>query len=200
MVNDNNMQQDPGTKTEETNDETSQPITTPEEVPESNDEKIDQDFPGYPHYPAKDDILNPENHTERVDIEIENITPAGRNVDVQLKEKSLQPASDLVNAPFEQTVDTDDDDIGIVAGTEADVTEEDLLILGEVDQDMDFGEDEEIKSNGSLLDLTGDELDVPGTELDDANESIGEEDEENNYYSLGGDNHENLEEDRSTFN
>ena len=28
-------------------------------------------------------------------------------------------------------------------------------------------------------------LDVPGSELDDANELIGEEDEENNYYSLG---------------
>lgn len=30
----------------------------------------------------------------------------------------------------------------------------------------------------------GDDLDVPGGELDDADESIGEEDEENNYYSL----------------
>lgn len=39
-----------------------------------------------------------------------------------------------------------------------------------------------------------DYLDVPGAELDDRNEKIGEEDEENNYYSLGGENHENLEE------
>lgn len=38
-------------------------------------------------------------------------------------------------------------------------------------------------------------LDIPGTELDDEMEDIGEEDEENNYYSLGGDNHEDLEED-----
>ncbi len=38
------------------------------------------------------------------------------------------------------------------------------------------------------------DLDVPGAELDDANELIGEEDEENNYYSLGGDNHHDLEE------
>ena len=37
-------------------------------------------------------------------------------------------------------------------------------------------------------------LDVPGSELDDENEIIGEEDEENNYYSLGGDHHEDLEE------
>ena len=37
-------------------------------------------------------------------------------------------------------------------------------------------------------------LDVPGAELDDANELIGEEDEENNYYSLGGDDHSDLDE------
>ena len=38
-------------------------------------------------------------------------------------------------------------------------------------------------------------LDVPGADLDDEDERIGEEDEENNYYSLGGDNHNDLEED-----
>jgi hypothetical protein len=37
-------------------------------------------------------------------------------------------------------------------------------------------------------------LDIPGAELDDDNEALGEEDEENNYYSIGGDNHNNLEE------
>jgi hypothetical protein len=41
-----------------------------------------------------------------------------------------------------------------------------------------------------------DGLDVPGSELDDSSEAIGEEDEENNYYSLGGDNHNNLDEDQ----
>ena len=30
------------------------------------------------------------------------------------------------------------------------------------------------------------DLDIPGSELDDDMEDIGEEDEENNYYSLGG--------------
>jgi hypothetical protein len=56
-----------------------------------------------------------------------------------------------------------------------------------------------------LVDLEGDELlteqmgkdlDIPGAELDDDNEAIGNEDEENNYYSIGGDNHNNLEEDQ----
>jgi hypothetical protein len=43
-------------------------------------------------------------------------------------------------------------------------------------------------------DKTGEDLDVPGAELDDEGEDIGREDEENNYYSLGGDNHNDLEE------
>jgi hypothetical protein len=42
----------------------------------------------------------------------------------------------------------------------------------------------------------GDDLDVPGAELDDRDEATGEEDEENNYYSLGGDEHDDLEEDK----
>ena len=33
-------------------------------------------------------------------------------------------------------------------------------------------------------DISGDDLDVPGSELDDKEEANGEEDEENNYYSL----------------
>lgn len=43
-------------------------------------------------------------------------------------------------------------------------------------------------------DLLSDDLDVPNAEADDAEEAIGSEDEENNYYSIGGDNHDSLEE------
>lgn len=45
-------------------------------------------------------------------------------------------------------------------------------------------------------DKSGNDLDIPGSELDDVQENIGSEDEENNGYSLGGDNHNDLEEDR----
>ncbi len=45
-------------------------------------------------------------------------------------------------------------------------------------------------------DVSGDDLDVPGSELDDEQEAIGSEDEENNYYSIGGDNHDDLEENK----
>jgi oligoendopeptidase F len=45
-------------------------------------------------------------------------------------------------------------------------------------------------------DMSGSDLDVPGSELDDDQEKLGSEDEENNYYSIGGDNHNDLEENR----
>lgn len=35
-------------------------------------------------------------------------------------------------------------------------------------------------------DMSGDDLDIPGSELDNQLENVGSEDEENNYYSLGG--------------
>jgi hypothetical protein len=47
-----------------------------------------------------------------------------------------------------------------------------------------FETDIEINPENNLSDT---ELDVPGSELDDKQEVIGSEDEENNYYSLSGD-------------
>lgn len=43
-------------------------------------------------------------------------------------------------------------------------------------------------------DHSGGDLDIPGSELDDEQESAGGEDEENNGYSIGGDDHNDLEE------
>ena len=66
-------------------------------------------------------------------------------------------------------------------------------------KEKEVGFDEEgVDATGKLknrIAKEGDDLDVPGAELDDQDEAIGEEDEENNYYSLGGDDHQDLEED-----
>lgn len=43
-------------------------------------------------------------------------------------------------------------------------------------------------------DMSGSDLDIPGSEFDDDFEDIGSEDEENGYYSIGGDGHSNLDE------
>jgi hypothetical protein len=45
-------------------------------------------------------------------------------------------------------------------------------------------------------DQSGSDLDVPGSEMDEMQENFGSEDEENNYYSLGGDDHDDLEDDK----
>ena len=73
-------------------------------------------------------------------------------------------------------------------GNEADVTEDDLVALQSTDAEIGTPQ------NVSNEDIESD-LDIPGSELDDNAEKIGEEDEENNYYSLGGDRHEAQEED-----
>jgi len=81
--------------------------------------------------------------------------------------------------------------------------EDDIYNKGKKEQDLnpddnsllDDNESEGIMNEKDFeMDQTGDDLDIPGAELDDSNEAIGEEDEENNYYSLGGDNHDDLEE------
>src|SRR5215208_8266646 len=48
------------------------------EVERSNDEKTDQDFPGYPHYPSKEDIMDQRTGSHQVDMDVENL-PSGRN-------------------------------------------------------------------------------------------------------------------------
>jgi hypothetical protein len=157
-------------------------------------EKHDKDFPGYPHYPASEDLLNPVNNEGKVDVDVENLSQSSLLANIDFNQEIAVPSETDVAYPESPALKDDEDDIGIVAGTEADVTAEDLLILGEKDQDMDMGEDEDIRSrSGFALDRTGDDLDVPGSEVDDANENIGEEDEENNYYSLGGDEQDNLQ-------
>ena len=190
-------------------DKKTNPIDSENKVQQSKDEHIDEDFPGYPHYPAKEDIMNPQNHTERIEANVENLT----HDELQKTDKKKVTPTPPVPTTNEKA---NTDDLGIVMGTEADVTAEDLMNLGDKDRDFDMDEDEEIFSDGSAsafggteetvadmdnqdlrdeLDRTGNDLDVAGGELDDANENIGEEDEENNYYSLGGDRQDKLEDD-----
>ena len=106
-------------------------------------------------------------------------------------------------------LESDDDEVGIVMGTEADVTKEDIETLGDKDQDMDLGEDE-LAGNEGLDDTdfdgdplneaavdassTGDDLDIPDTgetpsprSKRKTNDAMDQGDEENDYYSLGGD-------------
>ena len=155
------------------------------EVEKSNDEKTDQDFPGYPHYPAREDIMDQRNDYIREDVDVENLPNSNRSGVSQrfLAGQNNERAEEPRNASLGT-----EDDLNIRSGTEADVTQDDLIALGSTDAEIGRPQ------NVSNEDINTD-LDVPGSELDDENEALGEEDEENNYYSLGGDRHDNAEED-----
>lgn len=185
----NNDPRESSNQTQEIPNNPQEAIDTPEEVEESNDEKIDQDFPGYPHYPAKEDILDPENHTARVDLDVENLTRSNTIAPDHIKAIEGTPE---IEPDFTQVSEEEGEDIEMVPGTEADVTAEDLMLLGDRDEDMDMDEDEELRARG-WTPVTGKDLDVPDADLD-GKDALGQGDEDNSYYSLGGDERENLRE------
>jgi hypothetical protein len=173
-------------------------ITTPGEVSESNDASIDEDFPGYPHYPANEDLLDPDNNKGRVDVDVDNLTRSNAIDSLHLKNiEGVAPVEGITSVDI--SGDTEED-LEIVPGTEADVTAEDLLLLGARDADMDLGEDEELALRG-WTPKAGTDLDVPDADLNDEDgDALGQGDEENSYYSLGGDSKDGLEENReNTF-
>lgn len=187
---DNNDPKEGNGKTQPVTNNPDEAMTTPKEVEESNDPNIDEDFPGYPHYPAKDDILDPDNNNGRLDLDVENLSRSNNLAPEHIQNVGSTPPldSDFTQVPEDQG----EGDIGIVSGTEADVTEEDLVLLGPRDGDMDMDEDEELRQRG-WEPRTGKDLDVPDAATDEG-EALGQEDEQNSYYSLGGDRMENLEE------
>lgn len=152
------------------------------------DNNEERDFPGYPHYPPDEDITNPSTGNKKVNADVESLANSKRLSAMAAKQE--EPRSEDTERNDE------DDDIKIVPGTEADVTEEDLALLGDKDADLDMNDDELIKGKARVDYVENeDDLDVPGADLDDEEEAVGENDEENDYYSLGGDRHENLDED-----
>ena len=157
---------------------------------QDNKKQDKEQYPGYPPAKKGEDITDPQNGTQKVSMDPDEMGANARS------QSAAQRSGDIPASQSEEQ-------------TDADVTNEDLQLLSAADQnrDMDDQDLEEAKLDNTDEDgdplnevintygQAGADLDVPGSEEDDANEDIGEEDEENNYYSLGGDNHENLEED-----
>ena len=159
-------------------DDPSKAMDSKKEVERSKDEKTDQDFPGYPHYPAREDIMDKRNDYTKENIDVENLPNS----------KNITGVSQRFSPGQQPGEPAGEDELEMREGTEADVTDDDLAVLNSTDAEIGRPQ------NVSNEDLESD-LDIPGSELDDANEEVGEEDEENNYYSLGGDRHESQEED-----
>ncbi|MFL5811787.1 MAG: hypothetical protein ACJ749_19855 [Flavisolibacter sp.] len=146
--------------------DSSKPMDSKREVEQSNDAKTDQDFPGYPHYPAKEDIMDQRTGSHRVDANLENM--------------GTGPNASGVNQRFMEGQERERAESAMIPqpGNGRDDMQNDLAALDSTNEEIGTPQ------NVSNEDLDT-ELDVPGSDLDDKNEAIGEEDEENNYYSLG---------------
>ena len=168
----------------------SSPMNNKRDVERSPDEKTDQDFPGYPHYPAKEDIMDQRTGSHRVDADLENsgTGPNASGVNQRFVDESHRDSTGSMIPQPARVVTEQQDDLGVRTGNDSDVNSDDLAALDSTDAEI--GRPQNVSND----DLNTD-LDVPGSELDDADEVRGEEDEENNYYSLGGDRHEAQEED-----
>jgi hypothetical protein len=131
------------------------------------------------NYPPSEDITR---QAKKENMDVEYITRSGKYSDpATVQEESITPDNIV------------EDELKIVPGTDADVTSDDLRILESTDGMTPTSRLEELDQEKN----EESDLDIPGADLDDKDEVVGEEDEENNYYSLGGDRHENLEEDPS---
>ena len=144
--------------------------------------------------------------------DIEKMTPESAVIDLP-DVKDIPGQEHVIPAPLgelaDSTISSDDeegvgifdeesDEPDIVMGNDADVSTEEKNDLETTDQDMPTKDEqnlrqasmdntdeegEDLNEQGFGKDISGVDLDVPGTEADDANEQIGEEDEENNPYS-----------------
>ncbi len=156
---------------------------------EQND---DQNLPGYPHYEPQEDIMSAASGEKQVDLDVENLSRAN----TQLAGQQM-PQKKATNPPAKNDLGLDDD---------SNVTEDEKNLL-EATSISTFSADEENLSRATLdntdedgdplnegTGYSGNNLDVPGSEDDDDMEDIGEEDEENNYYGVGGERQEPGEE------
>lgn len=159
-------------------------------------------------YPAKDDIMNRMN-TKRVGMDVENFSRTIGAENLNMNEPVVSNPKDVEDDPafrgedledrrdhtaMEHPIprDIDNESLDNQENSESDVNDEDMEALGPKDLSLDGGEDEELKNRVWPVDMAGKDLDVPGSEGagDVEDQAIGPEDEENDFYSLGGDRHE----------
>jgi hypothetical protein len=169
-------------------------MNTPDQNKKDQKEK---DFPGYPSYPASDDVTN---QNERIDYGKLNRADQNSATHEAAEERATdvpkaRNSSDSINPDTDVTPD----DVAMLTAADQnrDMDDQDLEepLLDTTDDDGD-----PLNEPQPMLNQVGADLDVPGSETDDGNENIGEEDEENNYYSLGGDERSNIDDGENVTN
>ena len=155
-------------------DRLSDQVDSPHDREELEKENVEVQIPDVHDIPGQEDFI-PAPVGELADTTISSADEEGddvfeENIDEEIRE-----------SPDSNVSQTEKDDLRKSAndmpGDDENLRE---AALDNTDNDGAPLNEESFKDN-----VTATDLDVPGAELDDANEEIGEEDEENNDYSLG---------------
>jgi hypothetical protein len=140
------------------------------------------DLPDVKDIPGQE-YVHPPNPAGYADSTISSADEEGENV---WSDREVTESSSDVSAMEKRLLDESANDMP--------TKDEQLLRRASLDSTDNEGEPLNEKTSSNAI--SGSDLDVPGAEDDDTNEDIGEEDEENNPYSLGGDDN-SINEERS---
>jgi hypothetical protein len=173
----------------------------------SDVETSDNDFPGYPHYPKTEDIMDGRSDAERVSVDVENLPNFHNATTAHRLNSGTESERTTGSTPIEAEMESD---LGIEMGTEADVTPDEKKLL---DDDMYYPTPDEDRLRQARLDDTdfdgeplneqsfgagqaesGSDLDMETATEETASDASGqgEEDEENQYWSLGSAENDNI--------
>jgi len=156
-------------------DELSDQIDSPHDREELEKDTVNVTIPNVNEIPGQEDFV-PAPLGELADTTISSADEEGDNIyEENIDEEILESENSNVSQ-------TEKDDLRKSAN---DMPGDDQNLrraaLDNTDDDGAPLNEESFKKN-----VTGTDLDVPGAQQDDANEKIGEEDEENNEYSIAG--------------
>ncbi len=165
----NFMQQDRNTNS----NVLSSAIDSPNDREKLRTEIVDVELPDVHDIPGQEDI-NPAPLGELADTTISSADEEGddifeNNIDEEIMESENSNVSSTEKEDLRKSTNDMPGDDENLRRAALDSTDNDGVPLNE----------ESFEKN-----ITATDLDIPGAELDDANEKIGEEDEENNDYSL----------------
>jgi hypothetical protein len=160
---------------------------TPHDEERMQVEEVIMDLPEVKDIPGQENILPPQMES--------------------FADTTISSADEEGEGLFED--DDTDEDTDLIMGNEADVSKEEQVTLQSAEEDMPTDDNTRLRASaldsedfeGDPLneasmgeDVSGGDLDTSGVDGDDPMEAIGEEDEENNTYSLGSDSNDNVTE------
>jgi hypothetical protein len=159
------------------NDQLSELIDSPKDREEMKQEITIINLPDVSDIPGQKNII-PAPLGELADTTASSADEEGENIFYQDNDEDIEENPDSNVSPSEK------EDLFIAAndlpGDDESLRE---AALDDTDNDGTPLNEESFKKN-----VTSSDLDIPGADLDDEDENVGEEDEENNDYSLGADN------------